>query len=60
MVKTNSDEKTPRHSVSGRSYFTSTPEISNVAVFEVREYRELYLWEACIETHAQKTNKRVF
>ncbi|XP_041949196.1 retinal guanylyl cyclase 1 [Alosa sapidissima] len=28
------DVKTPRHSVSGRSYITSTPNSSNVAVFE--------------------------
>uniref|UniRef100_A0A8C7SFB9 Guanylate cyclase n=1 Tax=Oncorhynchus mykiss TaxID=8022 RepID=A0A8C7SFB9_ONCMY len=28
------DVKTPRHSVSGRSYFASTPDSSNVAVFE--------------------------
>lgn len=35
MVKSQLDVKTPRHSVSGRSYITSTPESSNVAVFEV-------------------------
>ncbi|KAL0994331.1 hypothetical protein UPYG_G00120740 [Umbra pygmaea] len=34
MMKSQLDVKTPRHSVSGRSYFASTPEISNVAVFE--------------------------
>lgn len=28
--------KTPHHSVSGRSYLASTPDSSNVAVFEVR------------------------
>ncbi|KAF7657663.1 hypothetical protein LDENG_00024050 [Lucifuga dentata] len=28
------DAKTPRHSVSGRSYIATTPDISNVAVFE--------------------------
>lgn len=30
--------KTPHHSVSGRSYLASTPDSSNVAVFEVRLY----------------------
>ncbi|NP_571941.1 retinal guanylyl cyclase 1 isoform X2 [Danio rerio] len=34
MLKSQLDVKTPRHSVSGRSYITSTPETSNVAVFE--------------------------
>ncbi|XP_062844877.1 retinal guanylyl cyclase 1 [Trichomycterus rosablanca] len=34
VSKTQLEDKTPRHSVSGRSYFTSTPETSNVAVFE--------------------------
>ncbi|XP_051749128.1 retinal guanylyl cyclase 1 isoform X2 [Ctenopharyngodon idella] len=34
MVKSQLDVKTPGHSVSGRSYITSTPETSNVAVFE--------------------------
>uniref|UniRef100_A0A672PM92 Guanylate cyclase n=2 Tax=Sinocyclocheilus grahami TaxID=75366 RepID=A0A672PM92_SINGR len=34
MVKSQLDVKTPHHSVSGRSYITSTPETSNVAVFE--------------------------
>ncbi|XP_029526827.2 retinal guanylyl cyclase 2-like [Oncorhynchus nerka] len=34
MMKSQLDEKTPRHSVSGRSYFASTPDSSNVAVFE--------------------------
>lgn len=34
MVKSQLDVKTPRHSVSGRSYITSTPDSSNVAVFE--------------------------
>ncbi|KAL6463331.1 hypothetical protein MHYP_G00277220 [Metynnis hypsauchen] len=34
LVKSQLDVKTPRHSVSGRSYITSTPESSNVAVFE--------------------------
>uniref|UniRef100_A0A8C9XX64 Guanylate cyclase n=1 Tax=Sander lucioperca TaxID=283035 RepID=A0A8C9XX64_SANLU len=29
-------EKTPNHSVSGRSYMASSPESSNIAVFEVR------------------------
>ncbi|XP_052411406.1 retinal guanylyl cyclase 2-like isoform X3 [Carassius gibelio] len=33
-VKSQQDLKTPRHSVSGRSYIASTPEMSNVAVFE--------------------------
>lgn len=28
--------KTPHHSVSGRSYLASTPDSSNIAVFEVR------------------------
>lgn len=44
MTKSQLDEKT-HHSVSGRSYFTSNPEISNVAIFEVCEYRELFLCE---------------
>uniref|UniRef100_A0A9R1SEE6 Guanylate cyclase n=2 Tax=Cyprinus carpio TaxID=7962 RepID=A0A9R1SEE6_CYPCA len=35
MVKSQLDVKTPHRSVSGRSYITSTPETSNVAVFEV-------------------------
>ncbi|XP_042612428.1 retinal guanylyl cyclase 2-like [Cyprinus carpio] len=34
MVKSQLDVKTPHRSVSGRSYITSTPETSNVAVFE--------------------------
>ncbi|XP_051551317.1 retinal guanylyl cyclase 2-like [Myxocyprinus asiaticus] len=34
MVKSQLDVKTPCHSVSGRSYIPSTPETSNVAVFE--------------------------
>ncbi|KAJ7996032.1 hypothetical protein DPEC_G00232880 [Dallia pectoralis] len=34
MLKSQQDMKTPRHSVSGRSYFASTPECSSVAVFE--------------------------
>uniref|UniRef100_A0A673ZR50 Guanylate cyclase n=1 Tax=Salmo trutta TaxID=8032 RepID=A0A673ZR50_SALTR len=34
MMKSQLDVKTPRHSVSGRSYFASTPDSSNVAVFE--------------------------
>ncbi|KAI4879491.1 hypothetical protein NFI96_034366 [Prochilodus magdalenae] len=34
LVKSQLDVKTPRHSVSGRSYITSTPESSNVAVLE--------------------------
>ncbi|XP_073716848.1 retinal guanylyl cyclase 1 [Misgurnus anguillicaudatus] len=34
MVKSQPDVKTPHHSVSGRSYMASTPETSNVAVFE--------------------------
>ncbi len=35
MLRSQLDVKTPNHSVSGRSYITSTPETSNVAVFEV-------------------------
>ncbi|KAG1958924.1 retinal guanylyl cyclase [Pimephales promelas] len=34
MIKSQLDVKTPHHSVSARSYITSTPETSNVAVFE--------------------------
>uniref|UniRef100_A0A8C7JU93 Guanylate cyclase n=1 Tax=Oncorhynchus kisutch TaxID=8019 RepID=A0A8C7JU93_ONCKI len=34
MMNSQLDVKTPRHSVSGRSYFGSTPDSSNVAVFE--------------------------
>ncbi|XP_051968449.1 retinal guanylyl cyclase 1 isoform X1 [Xyrauchen texanus] len=34
MVKSQLDVKTPCHSVSGRSYIASTPDTSNVAVFE--------------------------
>uniref|UniRef100_A0A3P8XKS7 Guanylate cyclase n=1 Tax=Esox lucius TaxID=8010 RepID=A0A3P8XKS7_ESOLU len=34
MMKSQLDVKTPRHSVSGRSYFASTPDCSSVAVFE--------------------------
>ncbi|XP_056140619.1 retinal guanylyl cyclase 1 [Lampris incognitus] len=34
MMKSQVDTKTPRHSVSGRSYLASTPDSSNVAVFE--------------------------
>ncbi|TTO79350.1 Retinal guanylyl cyclase 2 [Bagarius yarrelli] len=34
MFKSQLDEKTPQRSIAGRSYFTSTPEISSVAVFE--------------------------
>ncbi|CAM4540539.1 unnamed protein product [Leuciscus chuanchicus] len=34
MVKSQLDVKTPHHSVSARSYITSSPETSNVAVFE--------------------------
>lgn len=35
MLRSQLDVKTPGHSVSGRSYITSTPETSNVAVYEV-------------------------
>uniref|UniRef100_A0A8C2IJN0 Guanylate cyclase n=1 Tax=Cyprinus carpio TaxID=7962 RepID=A0A8C2IJN0_CYPCA len=38
MVKSQLDVKTPHRSVSGRSYITSTPETSNVAVFEAMKY----------------------
>lgn len=34
ILKSQLDVKTPHHSVSGRSYMASTPESSNVAVFE--------------------------
>ncbi|XP_018581664.1 retinal guanylyl cyclase 1 [Scleropages formosus] len=34
MAKSSLDVKTPRHSVSGRSYVASSPESSNIAVFE--------------------------
>uniref|UniRef100_A0AAY4DPU2 Guanylate cyclase n=1 Tax=Denticeps clupeoides TaxID=299321 RepID=A0AAY4DPU2_9TELE len=34
ILRSQLDIKTPRHSVSGRSYITSTPDNSNVAVFE--------------------------
>ncbi|XP_029957423.1 retinal guanylyl cyclase 1 [Salarias fasciatus] len=34
MMKSQVDVKTPHHSVSGRSYLASTPDSSNVAVFE--------------------------
>ncbi|KAL4659930.1 retinal guanylyl cyclase 2-like [Arapaima gigas] len=34
MAKSSVDVKTPRHSVSGRSYVASSPESSNIAVFE--------------------------
>ncbi|KAM6907135.1 retinal guanylyl cyclase 1 [Xenentodon cancila] len=34
IVKSQVDMKTPHHSVSGRSYLASTPDSSNVAVFE--------------------------
>ncbi|XP_028277180.1 retinal guanylyl cyclase 1 [Parambassis ranga] len=34
IMKSQLDMKTPHHSVSGRSYLASTPESSNVAVFE--------------------------
>ncbi|CAL9685669.1 unnamed protein product [Knipowitschia caucasica] len=34
IMKSNIDLKTPHHSVSGRSYMASTPDSSNVAVYE--------------------------
>lgn len=34
-MKSQGDMKTPHHSVSGRSYLASTPDSSNVAVYEV-------------------------
>ncbi|XP_047463809.1 retinal guanylyl cyclase 1 [Mugil cephalus] len=34
IMKSQADMKTPHHSVSGRSYLASTPDSSNVAVFE--------------------------
>ncbi|XP_038134711.1 retinal guanylyl cyclase 1 [Cyprinodon tularosa] len=34
IMKSQGDMKTPHHSVSGRSYLASTPDSSNVAVFE--------------------------
>lgn len=37
ILKSQLDVKTPHHSVSGRSYLASTPDSSNVAVFEVRQ-----------------------
>lgn len=37
IMKSQGDMKTPHHSVSGRSYLASTPDSSNVAVFEVRK-----------------------
>lgn len=36
IAKSQGDMKTPHHSVSGRSYLASTPDSSNIAVFEVR------------------------
>lgn len=36
ILRSQLDMKTPHHSVSGRSYLASTPDSSNVAVFEVR------------------------
>lgn len=38
ILRSQLDMKTPHHSVSGRSYLASTPDSSNVAVFEVRLY----------------------
>uniref|UniRef100_A0A3P9QH61 Guanylate cyclase n=1 Tax=Poecilia reticulata TaxID=8081 RepID=A0A3P9QH61_POERE len=37
IMKSQGDMKTPHHSVSGRSYLASTPDSSNVAVYEVRK-----------------------
>lgn len=36
ILRSQLDMKTPHHSVSGRSYMVSTPDSSNIAVFEVR------------------------
>lgn len=36
ILRSQLDMKTPHHSVSGRSYLASTPDNSNIAVFEVR------------------------
>lgn len=46
MVKSQLDVKTPHHSVSARSYITSSPETSNVAVFEVCE-----ICAFCVQTY---------
>lgn len=35
ILRSQLDMKTPHHSVSGRSYLASSPDSSNVAVFEV-------------------------
>lgn len=45
--------KTPHHSVSGRSYLASTPDSSNVAVFEVgRVYILTHSINSCFTTLA--------
>lgn len=36
ILRSQLDMKTPHHSVSGRSFMASTPDSSNIAVFEVR------------------------
>lgn len=41
ILRSQLDMKTPHHSVSGRSYLASTPDSSNVAVFEVRRRRAM-------------------
>lgn len=42
IMKSQLDMKTPQHSVSGRSYLASTPDSSNVAVFEVRPHYDRF------------------
>ncbi|KAF3840711.1 hypothetical protein F7725_006573 [Dissostichus mawsoni] len=39
ILKSQLDMKTPQHSVSGRSYMATSPDMSNVAVFELRDMR---------------------
>lgn len=43
ILKSQLDMKTPHHSVSGRSYLASSPDSSNVAVFEVSLSSQVWL-----------------
>jgi len=56
MIKSQLDVKTPHHSVSARSYITSTPETSNVAVFEVCEICAKCFGSILKQYHTHKMN----
>uniref|UniRef100_A0A3Q3DSS4 Guanylate cyclase n=1 Tax=Hippocampus comes TaxID=109280 RepID=A0A3Q3DSS4_HIPCM len=50
------DMKTPHHSVSGRSYLASTPDSSNVAVFEVSWAHEFFSEKEVVDMRHENLN----